>query len=74
MFSTSVRADTHHYTAAGLCSDVYRFSPTRMTPDTISYFHGANERISIDNYAIETVGFYRAIIMLANEQPHATHS
>jgi len=55
--------DTWHY--ARLCDDVYRFSPTRMNGSTISRFHGANERIAIDNY-LEVIGFYRAVIQLAD--------
>jgi carboxypeptidase PM20D1 len=56
--------DTHWY--KHLAEDIYRFTPTRMNGQTISMFHGANERIQIDNY-VETIGFYRAIIQLANE-------
>ena len=58
--------DTWHY--ARLCNDVYRFSPTRMNGTTISRFHGANERIQIDNY-LEVIAFFRAVIQLADQQP-----
>jgi carboxypeptidase PM20D1 len=56
--------DTHHYWS--LSDDIYRFSPTRRDPTTITQFHGANERIELDNF-IETVAFYRALIHLAGE-------
>jgi len=59
-----VLSDTYHYW--GLADDIYRFSPTRVNAQTVAMFHGANERISIDNF-VETIGFYRAVIQLANE-------
>jgi carboxypeptidase PM20D1 len=48
-----------------LCDDIYRFSPTRLNPQTVSMFHGANERMSVDNFT-ETIGFYRAVIQIAD--------
>ena len=55
--------DTHHYW--GIADDIYRFSPTRLTNETVGMFHGANEKMNIDNF-IETIGFYRAVIQLAD--------
>ena len=55
--------DTHYYWK--VVDDIYRFSPTRLNGQTVAMFHGANERIHIDNY-IEVVGFYRAIIQMAD--------
>lgn len=57
--------DTHHYWP--LVDDIYRFTPTRMTPATVGMFHGANERIQLDNF-VETIGFYRAVMQLSQER------
>ena len=57
--------DTHHYW--GMVKDIYRFSPTRLTNESVAMFHGCNEKIRVDNF-VETIGFYRAVIQLANEE------
>jgi len=63
--------DTHHYW--GLVENIYRFSPSRMTPDSVSMFHGVNERIHVDNY-VECIGFYRSVIRMAGEPQPPTQS
>lgn len=47
--------DCRHY--APLSRDAYRFTPIRVQPDDLSRVHGANERISVENY-VEAIQFY----------------
>jgi len=51
--------DSRHYQK--LADGVYRFSPHRMGPDDRPRFHGANERLSVKNFA-ECVRFYAQLI------------
>ncbi|CAB3383391.1 Hypothetical predicted protein [Cloeon dipterum] len=47
--------DTVHYLE--FSNKVYRFFPTKVTPDDVSRYHGDNERIAIEDYKL-MVDFY----------------
>lgn len=56
--------DTRHY--LDLTRNVYRFSPTLLTPqEAFRRFHGDNERISVENYE-QLVNFYRLVMRSAD--------
>ena len=54
--------DTKHY--ASLTNDVFRFAPMVLESDDVSRIHGANERISVDNF-VHMIEFYRQLIFNA---------
>ncbi|WP_088341901.1 M20 family peptidase [Robiginitalea sediminis] len=49
----------------GISQDVYRFYPIRIGPDSMTRFHGIDEKISKENYA-EMIGFTHALIRALN--------
>lgn len=51
--------DAKHFD--GLSPNIYRFMMIRLNPETMSRFHGLNERITIEDY-INAIGFYHAMI------------
>lgn len=51
--------DCRHY--APLSQDAYRFTPIWVRPDDLSRVHGANERLSVENYA-QVIGFYKELM------------
>ncbi len=51
--------DSKHY--AKIADNSYRFLPMRLGPDDIKRIHGADERVSIENYA-EIIRFYVQLI------------
>ena len=51
--------DSKHY--QDICDDVYRFTPSYLSPNDIKMFHGHNEVISIKNYE-QTINFYYHLI------------
>ena len=51
--------DTVHY--AGMCPNIFRFIPTRMSERDTKRFHGIDERIAIDDY-LNIVRFYHQFI------------
>jgi carboxypeptidase PM20D1 len=51
--------DCRHY--APLSQDAYRFTPIWVRPDDLSRVHGANERLSVENYA-QVIGFYKEMM------------
>lgn len=51
--------DSRHY--VNISDSVYRFIPTRVGPDDVKRVHGANERVSVKNYA-EVVAFFMEIM------------
>lgn len=55
--------DTKHYT--GICDDIFRFYPMRLTSKDLSRIHGTNERIGNDNYG-EIIKFYIQMIRNSN--------
>jgi carboxypeptidase PM20D1 len=55
--------DARWYSA--LSPHVYRFLPLRLTPADLRRIHGANERISVENYA-EMVRFYAQLLLNVN--------
>lgn len=55
--------DARWYSA--LTPHVYRFTPLRLTPESLKQIHGSNERISVDNYA-ELVRFYVQLLLNVN--------
>lgn len=56
--------DTRWYLS--MTKAVYRFSPSVLTENDMSRFHGNNERISVDNY-MKTVNFYHHIMLNSDE-------
>ena len=44
-----------------LSDSVYRFLMIRLTPETLSSFHGVNERINIDDYVMGIQYFYELL-------------
>ena len=48
--------DAKHFSE--LSENIYRFLMIRFTPDTLSSFHGVNERIDIDDYVMSIQYFY----------------
>ena len=46
--------DSKHY--IGVADNVYRFYPTRISPENLTCFHGNNEHITVENY-FETIQF-----------------
>jgi len=46
---------------AGLSQNLFRFSPLRVSPEDIDRPHGANERISLENYT-QVIQFYMELI------------
>lgn len=44
-----------------LSNNVYRFLMVRITPDTLSAFHGINERILVDDYVMSIQYFYELL-------------
>ncbi|RXG73102.1 putative carboxypeptidase PM20D1 [Armadillidium vulgare] len=56
--------DTVHY--LHLTSNVYRFSPTFVTIETLGTLHGKNERVTVSSF-ISNVLFYKSLILLADE-------
>lgn len=49
----------------GICPNVYRFMPVRMTDETLKMPHGTNERIAMKDYA-DMVKFY--VMLIRNSQ------
>ena len=45
-----------------ISDDVYRFYPIRLGPDSLSRFHGIDEKISIENYKNMINYYYRLIL------------
>lgn len=58
---TLAGTDSKHYT--NLCIDNYRFIPISITGDETSRIHGANERISEENY-FNMIDFYKYMLEL----------
>nr|WP_293834868.1 M20 family peptidase [uncultured Arsenicibacter sp.] len=54
-------ADARHYT--GICKNVYRFMPVRMSDETLKLLHGTNERIAANDYR-QMIQFYIQLITL----------
>ena len=52
---TVVTTDSRHYEA--LSDNIYRFIPTRVTPEDIQRVHGIDERIAVTNY-LEIIRFF----------------
>ena len=52
--------DARYYT--NICSNVYRFTPFKLTPKNINCFHGLDERISVEEFH-NAIRFYRQIIL-----------
>lgn len=50
----------------GLSANVYRFSPSAITPTDLPRIHGTNERISIENFR-QAVKFYYQLLRTTNE-------
>lgn len=64
--------DTRHY--LDLTRNVYRFSPTLLTPqEAMRRFHGDNERIAVQNYEL-LVNFYRLVMRYADQNDDAFKS
>lgn len=59
--------DSKHF--QGLCDNVFRFVPVRVTPDDTSRIHGSNERIAIGNY-VEMITFYRRLLANGEASKH----
>ena len=57
--------DSRHYVK--LSKNIYRFSPVWIRPEDIRRIHGANERISVENYE-QIVRFYYQLIR--NSESH----
>ncbi len=53
--------DARHYT--GLCGQVFRFSPYRLTAEELATIHGLNERISVEN--LERMAQFYVLVMRA---------
>lgn len=51
--------DSKHF--EDLSDEIYRFFPTRMNKESLSGFHGINEKIKISNY-METIVFYEQLM------------
>lgn len=51
--------DARHYEQ--ISDSVYRFLPYKINQDNINTFHGANERISVDDY-LDAIRFYMQVI------------
>jgi carboxypeptidase PM20D1 len=47
-----------------LADNVYRFSPVHALPEDLARFHGANERISVKNFA-DLIRFYHRLLTYA---------
>ncbi|HEX4955103.1 MAG TPA: M20 family peptidase [Thermoanaerobaculia bacterium] len=56
-------ADARYYT--GLCDNVYRFLPIRVTGEDLARFHNVNERISVAGFE-GGIRFYRQLILNLN--------
>lgn len=60
-------SDSHYF--AGICDNIYRFTPVRVGVDDLSRLHGTDERIATANLA-ELVRFYHQLIRNASlERP-----
>ena len=57
--------DSRHYGAVS--SNIYRFSPYRITPNNMGCYHGANERIPVSEFE-EAIRFYTRIIINAQTE------
>ncbi len=57
--------DARHY--EHLTEQSYRFSGLTLTPETVSGFHGVNEKIAINSY-LESVRIYHRILDLALQE------
>ena len=51
--------DSRHY--AGLCQNIYRFTPLTISPDLLKGIHGVNERINVEALG-KMVKFYGQLI------------
>ncbi len=56
--------DSKHY--VGLTKDIYRFAPLLTAPEDVARFHGTNERVGVDNFAL-SADFYAQLIRNASE-------
>lgn len=55
--------DSRHFQPVS--SNIFRFSPIKLTPDDLPTIHGINERIGVENYA-GSIGFYYNLIKNSN--------
>ncbi|MFC1559245.1 M20 family peptidase [Gemmatimonadota bacterium] len=62
-FLVVAATDSRYYQR--LSENVYRFQPIRLRQEDLSRMHGANERISIEDYA-DSIRFYRQLIVNSN--------
>ena len=51
--------DSRHY--AGLCENIYRFTPLTIDPESLKGIHGVNERVSVEALG-KMVKFYGQLI------------
>ena len=58
-YQVVVVSDARHY--AGLCPDVFRFVPLRVTTQDMQRIHGTNERIAIGDYQT-VIRFYHELL------------
>jgi len=56
--------DARFYTPVS--SNIYRFTPFKLTPKNINCFHGVDERISVEEFE-NAIRFYRQIILLGSK-------
>ncbi|HET6829102.1 MAG TPA: M20 family peptidase [Ramlibacter sp.] len=59
--------DAKHF--MDLTDQIYRFTPVRVRDDDVNRIHGANERISIENYG-QMIHFYYELMRSAGQPVH----